>query len=140
MRAAYLAQDRGDINVATKSLARSMQSPHEAALGRLKRLGKYLKKYPMVAREFVEQKTPDKLKTFVDTDHAGCAITRKSTTGPAMRFGQHCIKHSSNLQSTVSLPSGESAFYGLVKGSAAALGMHPVVADGLALASSSRGA
>lgn len=30
-------------------------------------------------------------------------------------LGSHCIKHSSNLQSTVSLSSGESEFYALVK-------------------------
>ena len=32
---------------------------------------------------------PEKIKVFVDTDHAGCAITRKSTTGMAIKLGQH---------------------------------------------------
>ena len=35
----------------------------------------------------------------------------------------HCIKHSSNLQSTVSLSSGESEFLALVKAGATGLGV-----------------
>ena len=38
-------------------------------------------------------------------------------------LGQHCVKHSSNLQSTVSLSSGESEFYALVKAGQAGLGL-----------------
>ena len=81
MRAAYLAQDRPDLAEATKSLARHMKEPNEASFRMLVRLGKYLVKYPTVAAVFTEQKEPTKLRVFVDTDHAGCAITRKSTTG-----------------------------------------------------------
>ena len=33
-------------------------------------------------------------------------------------MGMHCVKHGSNLQSAISLSSGESAYYALVKASA----------------------
>ena len=46
-----------------------------------------------------------------------------------MRFGQHCVKHSSNLQSTISLSSGESEYYGIVKGAACGLGMKSMLED-----------
>ena len=103
MRAAYLAQDRPDIGETTKGLARHMNEPTEGDWGRLKRLARYLKKHQNLVRVFREQRQPKTLRVFVDTDHAGCALTRKSTTGLAVRWGQHCIKHASNLQSTVSL-------------------------------------
>eukprot|EP00929_Paragymnodinium_shiwhaense_P048611 TRINITY_DN24555_c0_g1_i1.p1 TRINITY_DN24555_c0_g1~~TRINITY_DN24555_c0_g1_i1.p1 ORF type:complete len:587 (+),score=99.23 TRINITY_DN24555_c0_g1_i1:363-2123(+) len=102
MKAAYLAQDRADIAEATKGLARSMQSPNEAAWERLRRLGKYLARYPQVTRVFKYQAIRDKVRVFVDTDHAGCAVT-----GLVVRYGQHCLKHASNLQSTISLSSRE---------------------------------
>ena len=45
------------------------------------------------------------------------------------RLGQHTLKQSSNLQSTVSLSSGESEYYGLVKGSQTGLGIQALFAD-----------
>ena len=42
MRGAYLAQDRYDIQYATKELATEMKAPTEEALVRLKRLARYL--------------------------------------------------------------------------------------------------
>lgn len=129
MRAAYLAQDDPSIAEAVKSLARRMSSPNEGDLQMLKRLGRYLVKYPMTANEFPEQNMPEQIKAFVDTDHAGCALTRRSTTGLAMMLGRHCVKHSSNIQSTIGLSSGESEWYGLVKGSASGLGLQSMLQD-----------
>ena len=77
----------------------------------------------------VEQKVPETLKIYVDTDHAGCAVTRKRTSGLVARVGAHVVKHSSNLQSTVSLSSGESEFYGLVKGAQQGLGLQSLLLD-----------
>ncbi len=129
MRAAYLAQDRVDLSECTKNLARFMQSPHEAAWQALKRLGRYLKKYPCVVREFPLQKLSSKLKICTDSDHAGCAATRKSTTGLVALLGQHCIRHGSNMQSTIALSSGESEFYALVKASSTGLGLQSLLGD-----------
>ena len=129
MRAAYLSQDRPDIGECCKGLARHMQQPNEADLGRLKRLGRYLLRSPSVVREFWEQELPSKITILVDTDHAGCALTRKSTTGMVALLGGHCIKHGSNLQTTVSLSSGESEYYGLVKGGCTGLGLRSLAKD-----------
>ena len=49
IRAAYLSQDRPDIGHAVKNLARKMVCPTEASLANLKRLIRYLKKYPDLA-------------------------------------------------------------------------------------------
>jgi hypothetical protein len=129
MRSAYLAQDRPDLSNTTKGLARHMQQPTTAAMGRLKRLGRYLINHPSVVRRFDEQKLPDKIKVLVDSDHAGCAVTRRSTTGMIVRFGRHCCKHSGNLQTGITLSSGESEYGALVKGASTGLGIQSLLAD-----------
>ena len=129
MRAAYLAQDDPSIAKAVKSLARRMSNPVAADYQVLKRLGRYLVKYPMTANVFVSQGEFEQIKVYVDIDHAGCALTRRSTTGLATMLGRHCVKHASNIQSTIGLSSGESEWYGLVKGSAAGLGLQSLLKD-----------
>ena len=49
-RGAYLAQDRYDIQHATKALATDMKSPTHEVLVRLKRLARYLKATPRVVQ------------------------------------------------------------------------------------------
>ena len=129
MRAAYLAQDRADIAEAVKTLARRMQGPTESDFTRLKRLGRFLKGKPRVVTVFRPQQAFNKLRCYVDSDHAGCLMTRRSTTGLVLMAGRHCIKASSNLQSTISLSSGESEFYAIVKGTALVLSMAALLAE-----------
>ena len=95
----------------------------------LTRLAKYLKSHPLTANVMEEQQMPTAIRNYVDTDHAGDAITRRSTTGLATRLGRHTVKTSSNLQSTVSMSSGESEWYGMVKGAAVGLGLQSLLAD-----------
>ena len=64
-----------------------------------------------------------------DSDHAGCLFTRRSTSGVATLLGKHCVKNTSNFQSTIGLSSGESEFYTLVKSIAAGLGTQSLLAD-----------
>ena len=72
---------------------------------------------------------PNVIRVYVDTDHAGCAVTRRSTTGMVLMLGTHTVKTACNLQSTIALSSGESEWYGLVKGSAVGLGFQSLMAD-----------
>jgi hypothetical protein len=58
----------------------------------------------------------------VDTDHAGCLKTRKSTNGGALMHGRHTIKTWSSTQATIALSSGEAEYYGVVKGASVLLG------------------
>ena len=124
MRAAYLlSQDRPDLSHAIKNLSRKMVSPTESNLADLKRLGRYLKKYPNFAQVFTTQAEPTSIKVQVDSDHAGDAVTRRSTTGMIALYGTHTLKHASNVQSTIALSTGESEYYALVRGGSTALGL-----------------
>ena len=129
MRAAYLSLDRPDLSECVKSLARHMQAPSEYAWSKLKRLGRYLLGKMRVVQYFYPQAEFRTLRVYTDSDHAGCWKTRKSTTGIVLCTGRHCLKHSSNLQSTVSLSSGESEFYAMVKAAAVGLGAQAMFAD-----------
>ena len=129
MRASYLSQDRADIAEAVKNLARKMKEPNEEDVKDLKRLGRYLKGCPRVVTRFEPQKCQKELWIYSDSDHAGCAITRRSTSGTIMMLGRHCIKSSSAIQSTISLSSGESEYYGIVKAAALGMQMQSILAD-----------
>ena len=118
MRASYLAQDRADIAETVKMLARRMCKPTESDFGDLKRLGGYLRGQPRVVTRFSPQRMYSSIVIFADSDHAGCLTTRRSTTGLIAMLGSHCVKTGSNLQSTVSLSSGESEYYAIVQAAA----------------------
>ena len=98
MRAAFLSQDRPNLAEATRSLARHMKTRNESAYNDLKRLGRYLRGRQRLGCEYWPQRYQKGLIVFCDSDHAGCIISRRSTTGLVTMFGSHCIKHSSNIQ------------------------------------------
>ena len=58
-----------------------------------------------------------------DSDHAGCARTRKSTSGGIIRWGAHILKWWSKTQPTIALSSGEAELFALVKSTSEGLGV-----------------
>ena len=128
-RANYLAQDRTDIAYAVKELCRRMSKPREGDWKAMKRLGRYLIDKRRVVTKFKYQNKPSKVVVWVDTDHAGCKETRKSTTGGAVMLGDHLLKGWSVTQGVIALSSGEAEFYGIVKGSSVGMGVQSVLGD-----------
>ena len=129
MRAQFLAQDRADLSETVKSLTRKMKAPNESDMKDLKRLGRYLVGRPRVVNVYHPQKSTNVIKVYADSDHAGCLLTRRSTTGYTISIGRHCVKHGSNLQSTIALSSGESEFYALTRGVALGLSLRSLMQD-----------
>ena len=127
MRAQFLAQDRADLSEAVKSLTRKMKAPNESDMKDLKRLGRYL--VGRVVNVYHPQRPTNVIKVHADSDHAGCVLTRRSTTGYTISIGTHCVKHGSNLQSTIALSSGEREFYALTRGAALGLNLKSLMAD-----------
>ena len=122
MRINYLAQDRSDLQYSGKELARGMQSPTHGHWQKLKRVARYLKLRPRVATRYEKQERCSHVDVWVDTDHAGCLRTRKSTNGGALQLGSHTLKTWSSTQAVIALSSGESEYYGIVKGASVLLG------------------
>ena len=129
MRLSYLAQDRPDIQFSCKELAKGMSSPTEGDWLKLKRLGRYLIDKPRVVLNFDYQDPVSFVDSRVDTDHAGCIKTRKSTNGGALTFGKHCLKTWSTTQAVIALSSGEAEYYGVVKGGSVLLGAISLAKD-----------
>ena len=64
-----------------------------------------------------------------DSDHMGCPVTRRSTSGLVLFLGGCCLKSSSTLQSLLCLSVGESEYYALVKACAAGLGFRTIMSE-----------
>ena len=64
MRLAYLSQDRPDVIHASRTLASAMKSPKMGDWLRLKKVARYLLKYPYMKRTFLEQRPEDGLVRF----------------------------------------------------------------------------
>ena len=92
MRAAYLGQDRPDLQVATRSLAQGLQLPTVGHQLMLKRLARYLRYRPRMAQFFPHQTYINPFVMWTDSDHAGCIKTRKSASGGVLMAGGCCVK------------------------------------------------
>ena len=121
--------DRSDILYAVKELSRHMPDPRDDDWKALKRLGRYLISEPRVVQVFEKQATPRNLKVWVDTEFAGRAETRKSTSGGVVTFGGSGIKAWSVTQKSIALSSGEAEHYGIVRGSAMGIGIRNMFRD-----------
>ena len=92
-------------------------------------MARYLAKYPRLVQKFVRQTAPTKFDVCTDSDHAGCARTRKSSTCTIQKHGQHVIKTSSTTQGPIALSSPESEYYGIVKGMSGGTGLQAMARD-----------
>lgn len=127
MRASYVVQDRPDIAESVKCLSRRMHEPKECDFQELKRLVRFLKGKPRVLLTYHPQKFADTIHMYVDSDFAGCLLTRRSTSGLVGCLGRHTVKTLSTLQSTVRLSSGEAEFYSIVKGVSIGISLQEVL-------------
>jgi hypothetical protein len=127
-RANYLAADRPDGQFAAKEVCRWMSKPSNCSWAALKRLARFFTGLPRLVYRYAPQKV-EAVDVYVDTDWAGCARTRKSTSGGCVMMGRHAIKTWASTQATVSLSSGEAEFNGVLKGSGIGLGYQSLLAD-----------
>ena len=59
---------------------------------------------------------------MVDSDWAGCSLSRKSPSGGCLMWRGVCLKAWSTTQGAVALSSGEAEYYAAVKGASEGLG------------------
>ena len=128
-RGNYLSQDRPDVSYSTKELCRDFSVPNNTSYAKLKRLGRYCVGRPRLVYRFAFQERPEYLDAYVDTDFAGCSVTRRSTSGGVAMAGTCCLKHWSKTQSTIALSSGEAELSGIAYGTAQTLGLQSVLRD-----------
>ena len=128
-RGNYLAMDRPDLQFSIKEICREMSKPTSGSLRRLIRFGRYLKGKPRLVWDFVMQDLIDDINIFTDSDWAGCRRSRKSTSGGAIKVGQHTIKTWAKTQAIVAKSSAEAELYAVVRGACEGLGMSALLED-----------
>eukprot|EP00971_Amphidinium_carterae_P225150 4466216-Amphidinium_carterae.1 len=84
MRLSYLAQDRVDVQFASKEIARQMSNPCVSGWEALKRAVRYLLGTRRVALRFPRQETVKFIDSYSDSNFAGCLKTRRSTSATAL--------------------------------------------------------
>jgi len=123
-RGNYLSLDRMDLQFAAKEACRQMAKPRASGQERMKRIARYLKRYPKVVWYFGRGgHGEDVIDVFSDSDWAACRRTRKSTSGGVATIDGGTIKHWSSTQGSVALSVGEAEYYALIKAAAEGLGM-----------------
>ena len=131
----WMTYTRPDISYATKELARSLTEPTTADQQKLKHLLRYIRgtqhyKYYVRPTVTSTEITPD-VGVYVDSDWAGCATTRKSTTGFVIKFMGSTIHFGSRTQSTIALSSAEAELYAINTGATEALHIRSFLTEAL---------
>ncbi|KAJ9562965.1 hypothetical protein OSB04_008125 [Centaurea solstitialis] len=105
----YLTASRPDIMFATCVCARFQCEPRESHLGAVKRILKYLKGTPNFGLWYPKD-SGFELTAFTDSDHAGCKLNRKSTSGACQFLGDKLVSWSSRKQNCVSLSTAVAEY------------------------------
>ncbi|CAK0851674.1 unnamed protein product [Prorocentrum cordatum] len=129
MRTAYQSIDRPELLYPAKEAARAMQNPTRSALEKIKRIARYLVSAPRVVQVFHRQPEQSKLIQYTDTDHAGCKVTRRSTSAGTTMHGSHMLAAYSTTQKPIATSSGESEYYGMFKAGSRLVGMALMAKD-----------
>ena len=119
----YMSLERPDLGQASKEISKKMSQPRIGDEKLIKRLIRYLLRYPTMVSYFDYQKHTRRLTVFTDSDWANDAVTRKSTSGGAILWGTHLISHWSRVQNNVALSSGEAELNSSVKGLSEVIGI-----------------
>ena len=109
----FIAQDGPDIGFATKEVSKAMANPCEGDVPQLKRLGRYLTKYPRRAYLYKWQAQPVELSGYSDSDWGGDRGSRRSTSGGCLMSGAHMLTQWSRTQHVISLSSAEAELHAL---------------------------
>ena len=88
-RCNFLAIDRPDIQFSSKEASKFMSSPRECDWDMIYKIARYLKGLPRLKHVFKTNGDIRFVDAHVDSDWAGDKISRKSTTGCAIKYGNH---------------------------------------------------
>ncbi|KAJ9553670.1 hypothetical protein OSB04_017715 [Centaurea solstitialis] len=105
----YLTASRPDIVFSTGVYARYQCDPRDSHLKAVKRILRYLKGTPDFGLWYPKGSSFE-LIGYIDSDHAGCKLDRKSTSGACQFLGNKLVSWSSRKQNCVSLSTTEDEY------------------------------
>ena len=117
----FMAQDRPDLSAAARVVSQHMSSPTTGTMEAVKRIIRYIKKYPKCVQN-IENYNED-IICLVDSDWAGDVSTRKSCSGGVVLVHGAVVGFWSKLQSNVALSSAEAELNASVKGLSEMMGV-----------------
>ena len=128
-RVNYMAQDNPCVQFSAKEICRAMSKPRLSDFQRLKKLARFLMGMREVRWKYPWQSEAEgrNIEIYVDSDWAGCAETRRSTSGGAILVGRRALKTWSTTQPVVALSSGETEYYAMVDGATRGMGFKHTV-------------
>jgi transposase InsO family protein len=124
----YLTHTRPDISYAVGVVSRHMQNPTKHHFGTAKRILNYIAgtaDYGM----WYESTNNFKLVGYSDSDWAGCAEDRKSTSGHMFTLGTGAVSWSSKKQATVALSTTEAEYSAVSSAACQAVWLRRILAD-----------
>ena len=112
-----------DIAYGSKELSRSMAKPRAGDEVKLKRLARYLRKYPRCVLQYAWQEPTTVVTSYTDSDWGGCVKTRKSTSGGCVMKGEHLLLWWARTQQLIVLSSAEPELNASIKAGIESLGV-----------------
>ena len=112
-RVNFMTQHRPDLSSAARVVSQHMSSPTTGIVEAVKRIIRYIKKYPKCVQN-IENYNED-IIWLVDSDWAGDVSTRRSCSGGVVLVHGAIVGFWSKLQSNVALSSAEAELNGSVK-------------------------
>ncbi|XP_060202737.1 uncharacterized mitochondrial protein AtMg00810-like, partial [Lycium barbarum] len=108
----YLTLTRPDLTHAVNQVCQFMEAPTTTQWQGVKHILRYLAGTVNFGLR-ITSKSSLKVVGFSDADWAGCAVTRRSTTGLCVFLGANCISWSSKKQHTIAKSSAEAEYRAL---------------------------
>ena len=127
----YMAQDHVWLQFPAKEICRSMANPKGSDFMKIKRVVRFLKGIGEVKFEYKWQSEEEarEISVYVDSDWAGCKMTRKSTSGGVLKVGSHVLRTWSSTQPTIATSSGEAELIAMQDGAARGMGLQAVMSE-----------
>nr|GEU80127.1 hypothetical protein [Tanacetum cinerariifolium] len=124
----YVTLSRPDIMLATCMCARYQANSNEHHVSAVKRIFRYLKGTINLSLWYLKD-SGFNLTTYSDTDHAGCHLDRKSTSGDVQFLGDKLVCWSSKKHNCVSISITDAEYVAVSSYCAQALWMHTQLID-----------
>nr|GEX02422.1 copia protein [Tanacetum cinerariifolium] len=124
----YDTSSRPDIMFATCMCARYQANPNEHHVSAIKRIFHYLKGTINLGPWYPKDFGFD-LTAYLDTDHAGCHLDRKSTSGSVQLLGDKLVCWSSKKHNCMSISTAESEYVAVSSCCAQVLWMRTQLTD-----------
>ncbi|GKB08087.1 ribonuclease H-like domain-containing protein [Tanacetum coccineum] len=108
----YLTFTRPDISYAVQQICLYMHDPCDPHFNALKRILRYVRGTLDHGLQ-LHVSSASQLTAFTDADWAGCPVTRRSTSGYCVFFGDNLLSWSAKRQVTLSRSSAEAEYRGV---------------------------